>query len=263
VTARPGTLLVLLTTAAALVLASGCTVGQDDEMAPPTRTVTASPSSPVPAVPKIVPVGQGKVGPKDVVWAQGSRLHVGTKSVNLSPVGIDGLVVAPGGVYLLSSGELWFTDLTRLRGTGLTGLAELGETADHTRLLLTPTKAGGETDAAPAYAYDTRTGRAVSSKGLEEVSRQDRLQGPGRYRVTVPAQGAPVAVETSSGVRVPLKGAAPENFELGGWADATTFYGVASKGGRPTSVVSCDLTKATCTSMGAIQGSDLVLFSSS
>ena len=51
---------------------------------------------------------------------QGSVLHVGRQQVDLSPIEIEAFVVVPGGVFLLSQGELWFTDLARVRGTGQT-----------------------------------------------------------------------------------------------------------------------------------------------
>ena len=119
-----------LVVAAVLVLTTGCELGQDDEMVPPTRTVTASPSPDTTVAPQTMPVGQGDVSPTDVVWAQGNVLHVGRRSVDLSPVGIDAFVVVPGGVFVLHMGELWFTDLSRLRGTGLTNVTALGVTAD-------------------------------------------------------------------------------------------------------------------------------------
>ncbi len=216
-----------------LVLTAGCELGEDDEMVPPSRTITASPSPDKTVAPETVPVGEGNVSPADVVWAQGNVLHVGRSSVDLSPAGIDAFVVVPGGVFVLHMGELWFTDLSRLRGTGLVNVTALGVTADATRILVT----GMEGDAAASYAYDTATGRAVSSDGLESESAEERLRGPDRSRVKV-----------------------PKGFELAGWAGAKTFYGLTSRSGRPVAVVSCDVETRTCARLGTITGSDPVVF---
>ena len=214
-------------------LTTGCAIGEDDEMAPPPRrTVTASPS-PQQVVPGRVPIGEGQVSPTDVVWAQGTVLHVGKQSVDLAPARVDAFVVVPGGVYVLSMGELWFTDLSRLRGTGIAGVTGLGVTADAGRIVVSVTKAGVESD----HAYDTGTGKTVSSEGVTPVTPTQRLEGPDR-----------------SGVAV------PEGFELAGWAGTTRFYGTVSKAGRPITVVSCGLATRTCTRLGAIEGQDPVVF---
>ncbi len=185
-TRRPGAVLATLLLSALLLLATGCQLGTDDEMEPPTRTVTASPSPEVTAVPATVPVGRGVVSASDVVWAQGSRLHVGNRSVDLSPVAIDAFVSVPGGVYVLQQGELWYTDLTRLKGTGVTGVTDLGVTADGSRVLVTVATSG----AGSAYAFDTATGRAVSSArrgagdagGATARAEPARRGGPARLR---------------------------------------------------------------------------------
>ncbi len=202
-------------------------------MVPPTRTITASPSPDTTVAPKTLPVGKGDVSPTDVVWAQGTVLHVGRGSVDLSPVGIDAFVVVQGGVFVLHLGELWFTDLSRLRGTGLTNVTALGVTADATRVIVMGKKA----DADAEYAYDTGTGRAVSSEGLEPETAEERLSGPDRSSVAV-----------------------PKGFELAGWAGTTTFYGVTSRAGRPVAVLSCDVGTRACTRLARVTGSDPVLF---
>ncbi len=202
-------------------------------MVRPTRTVTAAPSPATTAVPRTVPVGEGAVSSRDVVWAQGTVLHVDRREIDLSPVGIEAFVVVPGGVFVVNSGELWFTDLARLRGTGLTGVTGLGVTSDGSRILVT----GEQSGAVARYAFDTGSGRAVSSDGLAVVSEDERLRGPDR-------SGVPV----------------PDGFELAGWAGPTTFYGVASRGGRPASVVGCDVGTRACETLGAIEGAEPVVF---
>jgi hypothetical protein len=219
--------------AALVVLTTGCTAGEDDEMAPPPRrTVTASPS-PQEAAPASVPIGEGKVSQTDVVWAQGTVLHIGKQTVDLAPARVDAFVVVPGGVYVLNSGELWFTDLSRLRGTGLTDVTGLGVTADASRILVSVRKAGVEAE----HSYDTATGRTVSSEGVTPVTARQRLEGPDRSGVVV-----------------------PQGFRLAGWAGASRFYGTVRQGDRPAAVVSCRLATRTCTRLGAIQGQEPVVF---
>ena len=144
---------------AVVCLSAGCEIGQDDEMSRPTRTVTATPTAKATPTPQRVPVGSGRVSPRDVVWGDDSRLHVDKRSVDLAPVSIDQLVVVPGGVYVLSGDELWFTDLQRLRGTGLTGVTHIAPSADGQLLLVTDTRNGGEV----VRGYDVRTGQLVDA----------------------------------------------------------------------------------------------------
>ena len=224
--------LVGLLVAVLVASTSACEIGQDDEMAPaPRRTITATPS-PHQALPGSVPVGEGEVSSADVVWAQGNQLHVGKRTVDLSPVGIDAFVVVPGGVFVLHSGELWFTDLAMLRGTGLAGVTSLAVTADGTRILVSDAE-----DGVPTRAYDTSTGMEVGSQGLKPESPEERLDGPDRSDVLV-----------------------PQGFELAGWTGPDRFYGVATKGGRPTAVVSCELATKACTRLGPVKGPDPLVF---
>ena len=62
-----------------------------------------------------------------------------------------------GGVFVLSGGEVWFTDLSRLRGTGQTEVTGLRTSADARFLEVVDTRSGQ-----PAtQAYDTVTGKAI------------------------------------------------------------------------------------------------------
>ena len=132
-----------LLTAVLVVLAAGCATGTEDELAPaPTRTVTATPTQSVAPAPATIPVGQGDVSPSDVVWAQGGVLHVGGDQADLSPVDIEAFVVVHGGVFVLAEGELWFTDLARLRGTGQTEVTGLQVSADASKLDVVDTRGG-------------------------------------------------------------------------------------------------------------------------
>ena len=144
--------------AALLLVTTGCEIGTDDEMAPaPTKTITATPSQSVAPAPATIPVGQGKVSPTDSVWADGGVLHVGRKQVDLSPIEIEAFVVVPGGVFLLSQGELWFTDLTKVKGTGQTDVTGVRTNADGTVLEVVDMRSGEPL----SQGYDTATGRAI------------------------------------------------------------------------------------------------------
>jgi hypothetical protein len=230
-----------LLVAVLVALTTGCEVGQDDERAaPPRRTITASPSPDVTVAPTAVPVGEGKVAPDDVVWAQGSVLHVGRRSIDLSPVGIDAFVVVRGGVFVLSSGELWFTDLTRLRGTGLTGVTGLGVTAD-ARAILVSAEQGG---AATAYGFDTRTGQSVDSEDVDVAPAAELLGDPG-------------TVDLADGR---WTGFVPKAFDPVGRVRTSTVYGFALRRGRPTAVVGCDTGTHRCARLGVVAGSVPVVF---
>jgi len=217
-------------------LCAGCEIGQDDEMARPTRTVTASPSPEAAPAPERIPVGKGAVSPRDVVWGDGHTLHVGKRSVDLSPASVDQLVLVPGGLYVRSGDELWFTDLHRLRGTGLTAVTRVAPSDDGERLLVTDKGTGREV----VHAYDIRTGERV-----------DLSSTPSPSPEPAPRQPEPSA----SG----FKGY-PADFTLAGSAGDSTFYGVARTDGKPTSVVGCQVTTRTCTTLGSIEGQDPVVF---
>ncbi|MET0998898.1 MAG: hypothetical protein ABWX73_09310 [Marmoricola sp.] len=235
-TRRHRALLAVVLLPALVGLLSGCEIGQDDEMSRPTRTVTASPTPKAAPAPARVPVGSSSISPDDVVWGDGSTLHVGTRSVDVSPASVDQLVVVPGGVYVLSGDELWFTDLQRLRGTGLTSVTRIAPGADGEQLLVTDTRTGREV----VHAYDVRTGRRV-----------DVTSTPSPSPTPSPRQPEPGADR--------FKGY-PADFTLSGWAGDSTFYGVAGTDGKPASVVGCRVTTRTCTVLGAIAGPDPLVF---
>jgi hypothetical protein len=246
---------VLVPLLAGLVLAgAGCEVGTDDELAPPpTRTITASPSSSAPPAPATVPVGRGEVSPEDVVWAQGSVLHVGGREVDLAPLTVDAFVVVRGGVFVLAGGEVWFTDLSRLRGTGQTDVSGLRISADNRFLEVVDTRAGEEL----TQGYDTRTGRAVRAD-VATQSPEQRRQGPGRFEVTT-SSGSPTVVDSRTGRTIRLAGA-PRAFELGAWAEDSVFLGVGRPPRGPRSVVSCDAETRRCRAAGRVTGSAPVVF---
>ena len=158
-----------------VMITSGCELSQDDEMAPrPTKTVTKSAkpgtAKSTPA-PKTLPVGEGAITPQSVVWAQESTLHYGTKQVDVSPLRIDSFVVVAGGVFFLSRRELWFTDLSRVRGTGFAGVTRVSTTADGAALRVDlGTGSGG------VHAYDLSTGKSISADEIVPAT-DEELRG--------------------------------------------------------------------------------------
>ena len=221
-----------LIVAAVAVLVGGCASGTDDELAPqPTRTITATPSQSLAPAPASVPVGKGDVSPDDSVWAQGSVLHVGRRQVDLEPFEVEALVVVEGGVFVLSGGEVWFTDLSRLRGTGQTQVTGLRTSADARFLEVVDTRSGQ-----PAtQAYDTVTGKAIRAD-------VDTLTPAERGR-DVDARPAGL----------------PRVFDVGAWTSDTTFYGVGGVGAARR-IVACDLDTDRCSPVAAVTGSEPLVF---
>ncbi len=173
----PGVVLV----AALLLVTTGCEVGTDDEMAPaPTKTITATPSQSVAPAPATIPVGTAKISPTDSVWADGSVLHVGRQQVDLSPIEIEAFLVVPGGVFLLSQGELWFTDLTKVKGTGQTDVTGVRTNAAGTVLVVVDTRSGRA--AVAGLRHRDRQGDPGTGRHPDPEEMRD---GPGR-RSTLP-----------------------------------------------------------------------------
>jgi hypothetical protein len=221
-------------------------MGQDEELTPKARRTVTRSASPTPTPspgPATVPVGQGAVSPADVVWAQGNVLHVGKRAVDLLTVGVDALVVVRGGVFVLSTvGEVWFTDLARLRGTRLARVTGLGATADRSHLVLTR-KDGDRTT---TYAYDARTGRAVDPESVQPASAEELLGDVQGVQVT----------------RARFRGAVPEVFEPVGRPSPSRVYGLAGGSSAPTAVTTCHLTRRTCARLGGVDPADPVVFGS-
>ena len=130
-----------------------------------------------------------------MVWAQESTLHFDTRQVDLSPLSIDSFVVVPGGVYFLSRGELWFTDLSRARGTGLTGATGLSTTRDAGALRV---EVGGDSGPAKAYAYDLGSGASIAAGQAVPATDAD-MRGT-RERVALRPEGSDEAAPTAAPV---------------------------------------------------------------
>ena len=266
---------------AGLALA-GCRVtSQDDETTAPSPSASPSSSSPVQPLPTTLPVGHGDVGPDDVVWAQASTLHVGERQWDLAPLTIDSFVSVPGGVFFLSGGTLWLTDLVKVGGTGVTGATSVATTADSSAVLVT-------TGRPPAvHAWSAITGKPLRPGQARPATPEDRLgipgeialqlegnkvnespqpaparRGPGLYGILGVAGEPLVAFHAPSASQVPLRGVPGDGFELVRWTSGTTFYGLALEKGRPSAVVGCDLTAGTCTTRGRVVPGQPLVFES-
>ena len=257
-----------------VALTTGCELSQDDEMAPPPkRTVTKSPAPPVPTQ---VPTGQGSVSPQTVVWAQDSTLHFGKRQVDVSPLRIDSFVVVNGGVFFISRSELWFTDLSRVRGTGFTGVTRVSTTRDAGALRVQTSQGS-----ASGYAFDLATGaskavdeavpatdadlrgtpeQVVLRVGGSDAAPVDARLGPGGYGIVGGDGGQLVVFDATTHKQVPLKGVVAAGFKLVRWQGRTAFFGLAlGDDGNPVAVMSCYLTTRSCTTFGkVVQGHSLV-----
>jgi hypothetical protein len=157
-------------------------------------------------------------------------LHVGRRQVDLGAVAPTALVTVRGGVFVLADGELWFTDLQRLRGTAQTEVTHLRVSADAGHISVTDTRSGSPLQ----QGYDTRTGHAVRGR-VDVLTPEQFRAGPGHDQVS--------------------RAGVPASFQLRGWTSETTFYGVAGQ-----SVISCDATSHRCTPVGRASGSDPLVF---
>jgi len=278
---RPWAVALLLP--ALLGTVTACATGEDDEMARPTRTVTATPSTTLPPLaPDTVPVGRGAVRPDDVVWAQGSRLHVDDRVFDLSPRRVEQLVVVPGGVFFVEEGRLWFTDLAMVRDTGLTDVTSIATDAQGDGLVVTR----GQGEAREVDAWNAVTGQAVPSAEVQPATVADRLGrpaqvvvrgersdvdpgapqparlGPGSFGI-VGGDGEPlVAFAQRTRQRVDLDGVAGTGFELVRWTGGATFHGLATADGRAIGVLDCDLDRRECRTAGRVVRGEPVVFES-
>lgn len=257
---------------------SGCTIVADDEMTPPpSPSATATPGTQGAPMPDSVPVGRAGIARTTPVWAQGSVLHVGDRTLDIAPRRVDAFVVTPGGIYFIDSSEVWFTDLDRVRGTALESVTGIVANADRSRIRVTAAGQGGATG---VQGYETRQGKAVPAATVRPVPVEERLGrrikvelrsadgdastprgslaarvGPGDYGLIDVDAGPLMAFEAASRHRVPLAGVTGTGFELVRWTGPTTFYGVALSNGSPTGVLGCDLTTRQCRTWGST-GSD-------
>ncbi len=262
--------------------------GADD--APGAAGASRSPSpgpsrsaSPVPGpVPERLRVLRGPLrpdDPADVVWVQADTLHVGTDDVDLAGHAVDAFVLTRGAVYFLDSGRMWTTDTFRVRDTGVGGAGRpatdlvTDRGGRHVRVTV-----GGR-----RYAWDVTTGRSVAPREVVPVTSRDLLgapvtvrvrgdrsdvpagparpgrAGPGRWTVLDSATAPLAAVLSDTGQEVPLTGVVGDGFELARWTGASTFHGLALRGGRPAAVLACDLRAEACETVGTVAGGESLL----
>lgn len=234
------------------VVMGGCARGQDDELAPrPTRTVTVTPS-PTVRPPDRVPVGRAAFEGR-VVWAQGSALHVGDRTLDLAPVRVDRLVTTPSGVYVLARGELWSVDLRRAQGAGLPRVERVGLSRDGGSLLV---DLAGDRQ---RRAYDVTTGRLQPGPAPAPLTREVQRTGPGEYAVTTAADGSPrVSAADGSAVEV---ADLPDRLRPEVWPTPSRVAGVATATDGSESVVSCSLEGAArCTTLGKVRAGEPARF---
>ena len=283
--------LVLALAGVAAWLVTGRLGGPDDETAParPTATVTVSPR-PTGAVapggvPDRVPPATGSVrpdAPGDVVWVEGSVLHVGTRSWDLSPRSVEAFVLVRGAVFFLDAGRLWTTDTRVVRDTGVGGpdLPATDLVTDRDGLHVRVTVAGRQ------RAWDVRTGRAVPPASVTPVRARDLLGEPADVRVRPLRDNAPAdpaaavrlgpggaggyglvvsatrpldPFRTGSRRRVQPSGVVGDGFELARWTGPGRLWGVALSDGSPLAVLSCDLEVGRCRSLGSLTGGGALL----
>ena len=236
----------------AALAVSGCQRGEDDELtARPTRTVTVT-STPTPSAPDRVPLGDADWDAGEVVWAQGSDLHVGDRTIDLAPVAVEQVVATPRGAYVLARGELWSVDERRAEGTRLPQVERVGVSRDG-RSLLVDLAGGG-----PRRAYDLVTGRLRDGRAPAALTTAEQRRGPGEYAVRQAADGA-AEVTTAEDVRVRVAGL-PERFTPEVWPTPATVVGVATAADGST-VVRCRLDGAArCTTLGGVTDDREVVF---
>jgi hypothetical protein len=190
-------------------------------------------------------------------------LHFGTRQVDVAPLRIDSFVVVPGGVFFVSQSELWFTDLSRVRATGLMGVTRVSTTRDADAL-----RVDLATGSDAVYAYDLSTGESIPSAQAVPATDADlrgtpkRLvlppggavevrRGPGHFGLVGGDGGQLVAYDAVTRERLSLKGVVGSGFKLVRWQDENRFFGVAlGEDGNPLAVMSCNLSKRSCTRVG-------------
>ena len=273
-------------------LVTGRLGGSDDETSPvrPTGTVTVAPrptgSVATAGVPDRIPRATGSLRPDgrdEVVWVEGSVLHVGTRSWDLAPRSVEAFVPVRGAVFFLDAGRLWTTDTRVVRDTGVGGpdLPATDLVTDRDGRHVRVTVSGRQ------RAWDVRTGRAVPPASVVPVRVRDLLGEPADLRVrplrdNAPADpAAPVRLgpggdrgyglvvsatrpldpfRTGSRRRVQPSGVVGDGFELARWTGPGRLWGVALSDGSPLAVLSCDLAVGRCRSLGSLTGGgDLLL----
>lgn len=163
-----------LVTALALVavlasgLLMGCERAPDDEMVVPSVTETAAPRPPT-DLPGL-PVGKADLPAATKVQVSGTVVTAGGRVFDITPMHLDEHVVAPGGIYFLNDGELWFTDLVRVVPTQFMHVRDLTLSADRKQISFIDLEHGArgkDGQRLPVKVrYDAATGKPLGAKYL-------------------------------------------------------------------------------------------------
>lgn len=246
--------LVALLSAGALVASlTACTTATDDELEPvqtPTVTVT---KDPVQALPEQLGLSSDVDFDGEVVWADGSQLHVGERTIDVAPLVPEDVVVLDQGLVVLADSRVWFVAGRSGQGLPLPLTSSLGLSADGSQLVL------DVEDRDEPVAYDTSGTRVAEGSVAALRSPRRTTRGPGEYAVL--AGGAGVRVVDAVGSMVPVQ-RLPDDLSVRGWTGPRTFFGVGRLPDTDyvdgaTSVVSCTLgEQARCRALGSTRTAD-------
>lgn len=184
-----------------------------------------------------IPVGQAEIAGDAEIEASGSVLTVDGKSIDVGRT-IDGYVPAATGVYFVSDGEIWMSDLEKTEPTDLRTVEEenLNSSADGRYLGLIDFRHGPEdtfgTPLAATAVFDATTGELVvyDDTGMGSTGAEDDLAA--LYSELQPFfhgfDDAAAYAETPDGTyRYPLDGGEAEEWDDNGdppdaerWKDA-------------------------------------------
>ncbi len=186
------------------VLTAGCAAGgPDDETEPrPTPTVTVT-GDPVQELPARLDLASDLDFADEVVWAEGTTLHVGARTVELGTLDPAQLVVLDTGILVRTGTDVWFTAGRRAQGLPLPPVTSMAVSQAGDQLVL------GLADREEPVAY-TLDGTRVASEAVGEPRTPQRVvEGPGEV-------------------------APPPRLDVRGWTSPTVAYGL-----RGGAVVSC------------------------
>lgn len=155
-----------------LTLVAALTTGCEDD-----------PSAPDGGDKLTIPVGQAEIADDAEIEASGSVLTVDGKSIDVGRT-IDGYVPTATGVYVVSDGEIWMTDLEQTEPTDLSTVESenLNSSADGRYLGLIDFRHGPEdnfgTPLAATAVFDAATGELVvyDDTGMGTTGSEDDLE---------------------------------------------------------------------------------------
>lgn len=207
--------------AASVVLLAGCDAGTDDELQPrPTETVTVTGEPEPTTVPERLPFGDA-APEQDVIWAEGTSLRREGSVLDLGTITPETILVVPGGLLVLASGEVWFTAGQEAVGQAFAEVTSLGLSEDGTQVLVQPA------DRDQPVGYAISDGALVEEEDTGPARSADRVrQGPGDFQVAREGR-ADARVLTRAGTPQTVRGLPPD-FRVSGWVDEATPYGLGA-----------------------------------